>query len=127
MWGLRAEFEYVRITALDMNPLPSLSCCTIKNLMKMDKLVMDALIAETPITRFLLVIRFVNTMSVNVLGEVLNIFRPCAYRWSYGRLTLVENQDSTFNTKSIVCSYDSTKRSSVVECDMESIMGRLMV
>ncbi|RZC56395.1 hypothetical protein C5167_015254 [Papaver somniferum] len=43
MWGLRAEFEYVRITALDMNPLPSLmlqcgGCCTIKNLMKMDKL-----------------------------------------------------------------------------------------
>ncbi|KAI3875244.1 hypothetical protein MKW92_018739, partial [Papaver armeniacum] len=33
LWGLRAEFEYVRITALDMNPLPLLSkvCCLARD------------------------------------------------------------------------------------------------
>ncbi|KAI3932624.1 hypothetical protein MKW98_012595 [Papaver atlanticum] len=56
--------------------------------MKMDKLVMDALTVDTPITRFLLVIRFANTMFVNVLGEVLNIFRASAYRWSHGRASI---------------------------------------
>ncbi|KAI3956408.1 hypothetical protein MKX01_016821, partial [Papaver californicum] len=42
--------------------------------MKMENLVMYALIVDTPITRFLHVMSFVYTMFVNLLGEVLNIF-----------------------------------------------------